>query len=57
MLDRIGMRLKPEEAAQLELIRQPLQRSFRFVDKSDLIRFALDAAEREIMAKKGGQDV
>ena len=57
MLDRIGMRLKPEEAAQLELIRQHLQRSFRFVDKSDLIRFALDAAEREIMAKKGGQDV
>ena len=57
MIDRIGMRLKPAEAAQLELIRSHLQRSFRFIDKSDLIRFALDAAEREILSQRGERNV
>jgi len=48
MITHIAMRVRPEEALQLELIRDHLKKRMWTVEKTDILRFALDAAEREI---------
>lgn len=52
MTDRISVRLTAADCARLALIREHLQPQIPFLDRSDLVRFALEVAEQRILAER-----